>query len=299
MLHSMNASANPTYEKEVIFPDQSTAAARVFLAVMAYPEIGAGQPDGAGFAFAQAQAELLLWSKRKAFGLRPLADELAVRDIAMPKRRDFAGRCSRGVNRLEVRVAALRLYRQQSLLTYLAMRKEAKNLTQTSGGNGPFWIDSETGFLNARTAAIPDIVPSTASIVRRNAQFWFKQLGQNLVGKPADVTQKAKDVIRRNFSVSKPVLHMAHALEHVCKDIAPSFAGWNSEDNLLVLLINAEKWIWDAIDTAEDYRKSTGDSLHATISPDQLITLKSAEKCTLTLDRRSIKVATRRLGNAD
>ena len=89
------------FEPELPFPDNPFNAARLFMAVMAYPERGAGQPpDGLGVRFTEALWNYHVWSGRRAKGLRYIREKFSDPNFQPPVHRDFVGTLERGTRRM-------------------------------------------------------------------------------------------------------------------------------------------------------------------------------------------------------
>ena len=95
---------------------------------------------------------------------------------------------------------------------------------------------------------------SPLQIVEADVERWAKRFGLNATGRAADQRQKAKDLVRRAYLQSRPVMHMTHAFNQVCTEIGPKLEGWGDHDFILVLLWHPEAWVWNAIEMAETWR---------------------------------------------
>lgn len=94
------------FEPQVLFPANAFDAARVFLAVLAYPERGAGQIGGLGILFTEAMWKYYVWTGRKAKGLRHVRERFCDTGFRPPVRREFEGTLERGIRRIGRRTAA-------------------------------------------------------------------------------------------------------------------------------------------------------------------------------------------------
>jgi hypothetical protein len=114
-------------------------------------------------------------------------------------------------------------------------------------------------------------IRSARGTLVRDVDRWAKSFGLNHTGKSADDDQKAKDIERRAVRESLPVLHLAHALEQACYHVGPSIEGWGHRDPALALLMNSEKWIDGALETAENWRLVSGHPMIPDLAPDRMI----------------------------
>lgn len=122
------------------------------------------------------------------------------------------------------------------------------------------------------------MAPSLKSIISGNVNRWATRFGLNKTGHAADLDRKAKDLLRRAYLQSRPVLHMAHALEQAVKEFGPAMPGIGEGDNLLVMLINCERWIWQAIECAERWRSISGLHVLPGTAPEQMVALSMSPK---------------------
>lgn len=102
-----------------------------------------------------------------------------------------------------------------------------------------------------------------------------EKFGLNLTGRSADDAQKTKDLVRRAWLQSRPVLHMAHGFNHIVDEVGPTLDGWEDWDWMLVLLWNPEAWVWRAIETAETWRQRSQFHFTPELAPDQMIALST------------------------
>lgn len=212
------------FEPEIVFPEDRYEAAVLFLAVMAYPEYGAGRLGQPGSEFAGALASLCLWSYSKSHGLKRLYEKRGDPLFKAPRKHEFQGSFERGVRRLHRRVAAYDLFGNHLMETFL--RGERKHI-------------------------------SVQNLLSRRERYWSEKFGLNRTGPPAEVGQKVRDIYRRAFRPSIPVIHMAHALNLVADKVIPTINGWDEREPWSTLIFNSDRWIWSAIDDAERWRSST------------------------------------------
>lgn len=244
-----------SFEPEVSFPDNPFNAARLFLAVMAYPELGAGQPDQRGCEFTGALWSYVVWDARKARGLRYVREKFRDPQLRPPAKRDFDGALERGRRRLHRRGVAYDLMGTQLINGLFAVRREAAALLAAGRREEAFVTHPGAKYEPIRPSLWERHTPSARAVVNSNLDRWAQGFQLNETGRPADRPQKSKDLVRRAYLQSCPVLHMAHALNHVLTEQGPTFDGWEEADSLLILLWNAETWIDGAIEDARRWRE--------------------------------------------
>lgn len=269
------------FEPEIVFPANPFDAARTYLGVMAYPERGAGQPGGLGVAFGEALWSYAVWYDRKARGLRHVREKIGDPGFTTPKKREFEGALNRGMRRVDRRIAALELVGTQFLNGFFAARGDAARLVAEGRPEAAF-VATGKGFGPIRPEIWSRATPSPRKVVRSQLGLWADRFSLNETGAPADPTQKEKDIIRRGFLQSRPVLHMAHGLNEIYSERGPKLAGWDKHDPLLVLLWTADLWVWDAIDTAEQWRFFSRFQHAPGIDSTQMIVVTRPEKCEIT-----------------
>lgn len=271
----MTSARGIDFEPEIRFPQNPFDAARVFLGALAYPERGAGQPGGLGIAFGEALWRYVVWNGRQAKGLRFVREKFGDPDFRPPSKRDFEGALDRGWRRLRRRSAAYSLVGTQMVNGFLAVRRVAAKLMAEDREDEAFDMRPGAKFNPVRPELWERNTRSARQVVGSDVDRWAKSFGLNVTGAPADRDQKAKDLVRRAYLESRPVLHMAHAINHVVTELGPTFEGWGDWDWLLVLLWNPEAWVWDAIDHAETWRNLSRFHFTPDLSPDQMIALIS------------------------
>lgn len=268
------------FEPEIELSDRPYDAAIVFLAVMAYPEQGAGQVGAAGSEFAGSLISYLQWQARHHKGLAQFRREMNDSNCRSPHWAEFRGKMNRGLRRLRRRMACYALHGTRLLDGFFevgAICAEAERQGRTKevyhmAPNGKFGITKPEIWAQA--------IRSARATVSRDVGGWSARFGLNQTGSSASDQQKAKDLIRRAVRQSAPVLHMAHAFEEACRETGPTIGGWGERDPALALLMNSEKWIDQAIVTAEKWRLLSPNQLIADLNPDTMIhlTRKSLEK---------------------
>lgn len=268
------------FEPEVTFPANPFSAARVFLGVLAYPEIGSGQPGSPGFKFANAMRLRMLWSKRKAVGLRQLRHDFGDQFYKPPELREFDGIYQRGVKRLKRRAAAYSMFGTRLLS---GLQVESLGASETSTASPLCKDDREIPMLSPLALKFDlqkAFGTSTERILSSDLDRWSRRLSLNHTGSSSDDKQKIKDLSRRAYRQSEPVLHLAHAFGEACRDTGPTLKGWGQGDFILVMLINSEKWVFEAIANAEQWRLNCVLPIFPELNPNALIKLtaqKTAE----------------------
>ena len=112
-----------TFEPEVVIPDNDFEAAVMYFAVMAYPELGAGQIGQPGSRFANALVNYSLWSAKQSRGLRWLRERRNDAAFTAPRKRDFEGLIQRGFRRVRRRTAAYSILGTQLLTGFFEVRR--------------------------------------------------------------------------------------------------------------------------------------------------------------------------------
>lgn len=250
----MTTSPTSTFESEVILPDDPYSAACIYFGVMAYPESGAGAIGGRGSEFANALCKYQLWATKRAKGLAFLRMVLKDPSYKAPRRRDYEGALERGRRRIFRRMAAYDVFGNQLFNSFFKVSALASDAISSGHPEEAFQClgNGELGVVRPELWRVA--TPSPQQLLRRDPERWAKKFALNSTGRAADPRQKAKDLNRRGFETSIPVLHMAHGLNEVVADVAKKINGWGERDPLLALLLNAELWIWDAADAAVRWR---------------------------------------------
>ena len=263
------------FEPEIVFPDNPFDAARVYLGAMAYPERGAGQPGGLGIAFTEAIWNYVVWNARQAKGLRYVRDRFGDPAFAPPAKRDFEGALNRGWRRLRRRSAAYGMIGTQMINGFFAATAEASRLEVAGRHDEAYQLPKGAKVNPVRPELWIRTMRSARHYVSGDVDRWAKKFGLNVTGKAADDDQKAKDLVRRAWVQSRPVLHMAHGFNCIVTDIGPTLEGWDDWDWLLVLMWHPDKWVWQAIETAETWRRLSQYHFTPELAPDQMIALSA------------------------
>lgn len=265
------------FEPEVELPHHPYQAAVVFLAIMAYPERGAGQPGAAGSEFAGSLVDYMRWAARKEKGLAQLRREFGNPNFQPPQWAQFRGKMNRGLRRIQRRAACYSLHGTRMINAFFAIRAMGAKAVAEGRREEVYEMAPSGDFGVPRLEIWQRAFHSARQIVSRDVDRWAERLGLNYTGNTADPNQKAKDLHRRAISQSLPVLHMAHALDTACREVGPSIGGWGKRDPALALLMNAEKWIDDAVDTAECWRLASRAPMIPDVTPDTMIKLERAK----------------------
>lgn len=268
-----SASNDIDFEPEIHFPEHPFNAARVFLGVLAYPELGAGQPGGLGASFTSALWSYVVWSGRKAKDLRYVREKFGDPTFKPPTKRDFEGTLKRGLRRLRRRSTSYSLIGTQMINGFFAVAAEQARLVDEGPRSEAFVTSLQRKYEGSRPELWTRNTRSPRQTIRRDVERWAKRFSLNTTGSASDATQKTKDLVRRAFLQSQPVLHMAHALDRVCDEIGPKLDGWDDWDWILVLLWNPEAWVWRAIELANTWRELSSLHFIPGLEPDEMIAL--------------------------
>lgn len=250
----MGSPSNSMFEPAVVFPDDPYAAACMYFGLMAYPEPGAGLPGGRGSEFAHALQKYQLWATKRAKGQSFLRETLRDPHFRAPRRREFEGALERGRRRIFRRMAAFDVVGTQLINGFFRVQALASKALRDGQPEKAFHMVADANFGPVRSELWQQAVPSSQQLLRSNPHRWAEKFALNATGNPADPRQKAKDLNRRAFETSIPVLHMAHGLNEAVVKVAGSINGWGQRDPILALILNAELWLWDAVDAAERWR---------------------------------------------
>jgi hypothetical protein len=242
------------FEPAVTLPDNPYAAACMYFGVLAYPEAGAGLPGGRGSGFSLALQKYQLWATKRAKGQSFLRETLRDPHFKAPRHRDFEGALQRGRRRVYRRMAAFDIFGTQLINGFFEVRALASEALREGRGDEAFHVTADANFGPVRSELWRQATPSPQQLLRRNPDRWAEKFALNATGKAADAKQKAKDLNRRGFETSVPVLHMAHGLNEGVAKAGPSINGWGQRDPMLALLLNAELWLWHAVDAAQRWR---------------------------------------------
>lgn len=242
------------FETEVVFPDNPYDAARMYFAVMAYPELGAGQPGGSGSEFTDILGKFQLWATKRAKGQAFLRSALGDQGFKAPQLREFRGGLERGRRRIFRRFAAYDVIGTQMINGFFRLAALTQTLVAEGRGEEAFHLTADGKVGVPQAHLWKQAIPSPQETISSSLERWSDKFALNLTGKSADRQQKVKDLKRRAFDSSLPVLHMTHGVNHLAYKVSGHINGWNERDPILGLLLNAELWIWDAIDAAESWR---------------------------------------------
>ena len=183
------------FERTVEIPANPFDAARVYLAVLAYPERGAGLSGGLGVPFAEALWQYVVWDRRRAKGLRDVRCLLADPTFMPPRRRDFEGALNRGRNRLQRRIAAFDIVGNRMINGFLNAGLEARRLAAADRADEAFERAPGSTYAPIKQEVWDRNTPTARRIVHRDLDRWSERFGLNETGRPADAVQKGKDLI--------------------------------------------------------------------------------------------------------
>lgn len=263
----------PAFELVVEFPDHPYDAACIYLGVMAYPEPEAGAIGAPGQLFAEALSKYQLWRMQKVKGLAFMRAARGDPYYVGPKKRDFEGAVERGLRRIDRRMAAYDFYGSQLITAFFSVRLLGAQAIREGRTEEAFHVDANGGPAPARAELWEKGTPSAHKMIRASGNHWPDRFALNETGPAADAKQRVKDVNRRGLTPSIPVLHMAHGLAEAARTVGPNIGGWEERDPFLALLMNAELWIWDAIERAETWRLTSLAPGGLALSPDKMIKL--------------------------
>ena len=253
----------PDFEPEVIFPSDGYQAAIIFLAVIAYPERGAGQVGRPGSKFANALADYCVWSARQSRGLKWLREQRNNPNYVAPRKRQFEGILEHGLKRISRRSAAYSVYGTRLLRGFSGVLAEGQRALNNGRPEEAFHKSADGSFGPAKQVLWEKAMPSARQVIASNQSAWSDRLSLNKTGEPADPNQKAKDLYDRAYCSSVPVLHMVHSLSVIVPDVSKNINGWDQREPFSALLMNFDKWIWQAIDLAEGWRNIGVSQLHS------------------------------------
>lgn len=259
-----------TFEPEVVIPDNDFEAAVIYFAVMAYPEVGAGQIGQPGSKFANALVDYCVWSAKQSRGLRWLREQRNDESFTAPHKRDFEGLLQRGLRRLRRRSVAYSIFGSQLLTGFFKVRRIGVEAIKGGRPEDAFVSIGQGRFGPAKADLWQSAIPSIRKVIRTDEEKWADRLALNKTGRPSDRDQKVKDLYERAFLSSVPVLHMAHGLESILDEASNSISGWGQREPFSALLLNSEKWVWKALDEAERWRCASSMRIGTFNSSDQI-----------------------------
>jgi len=242
------------FEPEIAIPENDFEAAVIYFAVMAYPELGAGQIGQPGSKFANALVDYCLWSAKQSRGLGWLREKRNDESFTAPHKRDFEGLLQRGLRRLRRRSVAYSIFGSQLLTGFFEVRRIGAEAIKIGQPEDAFVSIEQGRFGPAKPDLWQSAMPSIRKVIRADEEKWADRLALNKTGRPSDPDQKVKDLYERAFLSSVPVLHMAHGLETILNETSRSISGWDNREPFSALLLNSEKWVWKALAEAERWR---------------------------------------------
>ena len=247
------------FEPLIAFPENPLDAARIYFAVMAYPELGAGQPGGAGVGFSASLLDYAMWAHRKGRGRREVRAASGNPIFRPPEWRSFSASMNRGLDRVRRRLVVLDLFQRRQLAAL-----------------------SRSGFRMQPLSEAARQMPSWGGVLNRDVKGWRKRAAINRTGiGGSNEVSEAKDFRRRVIRPSISVLHMAHGLWLVAPDVEAQVSRWSERDPLTAMYLNPDLWIDRAIEAAISWRSmSDHPGFHGELRAHHMIDLvprKSAE----------------------
>lgn len=265
------------FETFVQFPETAFEAARLYLGLMAYPELGEGRPAARGSRFTTALWQYYMWQWRRARGLREVRDVLQDSRFKCPTLREFKGVVDRGRRRIMRRFAAFDIVGNQLINGILNSGAVARRMAEA--GTDPYHRYPGAKFVPFRPEVMAEAMPSAREIIRSNPARWSERIDLKNPIETADPVQKERDLVARGFMQSRPVIHLAHGLNQMLADHEAEFYALGDADWVLVLLWNCELWVWEAITLAESWRQASAWDRMAMLSPELMVELALPKKC--------------------
>ncbi|MES1973328.1 MAG: hypothetical protein V4472_12795 [Pseudomonadota bacterium] len=259
------------FEPEIVFPDDPFEAAIIYLAVMAYPEQGAGQIGRPGSEFADALVKFTLWAARQGRGLRWMRDERRDPGFTAPRQRDFRGPFQRGMRRIDRRIAAYDVLGTRLLQGFFGVWERGTAAIREGRAEQAYHLHPEGGPSPARAELWDAAMPTSRRTIARAEPHWSARFGLNQTGPAADRASKSRDVYRRGFLPSVPVLHLVHGFTTCADKHGPSIRNWEHRDPITAMLLNFPLWIWEALDIAEQWQAVSGIAGMLDVEPDDMI----------------------------
>jgi hypothetical protein len=266
------------FEPYVDFPEDSYAAARLYLALLAYPEKGQGLPGNVGSEFATALGSYAIWHRRKTFGLKQVRLDFNDENFEVPKKRDFAKAIERGRRRMHRRVMAHSIIGNQMINGLLNSIILASEIAKNEGVSAAYKQIPGSKLALIRDEIVDATTPTVRQIIRRNFAKYTDGMSINTTGSTADINQKLKDTEARGFLQSRPVLHLVHGLNSILEKAERDFAGWNETDWLVILLIRSEEWVWEALERAIIWRSLSGSMRYDSVKTEHMVELRLPKK---------------------
>lgn len=265
------------FEVKVQFPANAFDAARMYLALMAYPEEGEGTRGQRGGRLTEALGEYYIWGWRQARGLREVRSKLAAPCFNTPRPRHFKGAVDRGRRRVMRRFAAYGIVGNQMINAMLQSNEIARLMKER--GRDPFVRNSKGGYSLLRSDIWDEAMPSVRHVIRSDLPRWSERFDLKETVVSADPRQKERDLVARGFMQSRPVVHMAHGINEALANHEKDFSALGEADWMLVLLWNCEIWVWEAIEQAERWRMLCHWNRLPMLAPELMIELVSPKMC--------------------
>jgi hypothetical protein len=261
------------FEPEVALPARPYEAAIIYLALLAYPEPDAGQESQPGSRFANALASAAIWRCTKARGLRYIREQRNEPAYVAPKKREFEGAFDRGMRRIYRRGAAYDLVGTRLMRGFFAATALGQKAIKEGRIEEAYHLHPNSSYSPLREEVWDKAMPSIRKVIGSSGDHWSQRLSLNTTGAPADRSQKAKDDYERGFRSSVPVLHMMHGLNQAMHVHGKSIPRWGEREPVMAMMMNAEIWIHDAVEWAEQWRQLAHHGPGMSLGPDDMVAL--------------------------
>lgn len=263
---------------EVEFPSDPFEATFIYFALMAYPEFGAGERGKAGAKFADALASYSLFKARQTYDLGWLRKERQDATFCPPQKRQFERALLHGRQRIEQRFAAYDLYGEQMLQGLFQAMAVGTQSIKNGRPEDVYHMNPTGGPSPMRAEVIRASTPGMRKLLSQSANYWASRLGLNEPGRlgESQIAEKAKNLRRRAFVPSIPVLHMVHAFNECSRKFGPRIDSWEERDPVEAMLFNGSLWIGEAIVEAEKWRIKRHPSIGLSLKPDMMVRLTTA-----------------------
>lgn len=226
--------------------------ARLFFAVLAYPELNAGAVAGsAGRRFAEALLEYFLWALRQQYGLAALRE----RGLKTAPQEDWARTLRRGGARIRRRLQVQRFWAKRGV-----------------------WVSEHSGMSTPLLERLKGQRLSVRKALLRDPDHWHRafRLDRHRNTRDEESDELISD-LRAAINESKPVLHMAWQLKErsflqAAADTRPIPAveklSWRQA------FLRSPEWIEEAIGAAELWRRHQNPLRPNDLASEELIELR-------------------------
>lgn len=242
------------FESNVTFDENPLNAARLYLALMAYPELGAGEEDQPGSEFTASLYHYGIWRHRRTFGLTKTREAMEDASFRPAEWHRFRRGLQRGLARVRRRIAVFYLLQRRMRIA------RGPNM-----GSGKTLAD-----LRAHT-------PPWGKAMGDDVDLWRRRMSLNRTGLGGDDRRsKVQDIRRRAIGPSLPVIHMAYGLWVSSHEASREIADWKKRDQLLALYMNPQLWVFRAIEAAEKWRLGSDvEGFHAELRSHHMVELRT------------------------